>query len=540
MPDHLQADQRAVLLDLLVAAARIEPLALEETLEHLITGAARLVGARYAAIGVVDEHRPGRLALFVHTGMPEELVRRLGHPPVGRGLLGSMLLRTEALRLRDLREHPDFTGFPPGHPPMGSFLGVPVRAHGETYGHLYLTEKLDAAEFSVEDERAAALLAATSAAKIVQTRRYGAERTRAAWLDATVSLTSTLVGSDDPLEALGAVCSRARSVAGADLAWLEVTSAEGTSHTWVSREDETLEYSEDSDLAAGHRALADRVAQSDAPARSGVAGSERLMVVPLSTRSGRSGTLGLAWTPSSVADIERLPTELPASLARQAALALEIAESRRDRRRIEILEERNRIARDLHDLVLQQLFAVKLGIESVASRMDDPAHAPRLGELAAELQDTIVEMRRTIFGLGWQGAVTEPTAAVRAVVERAGGVLKLRPTLRLSGPLDSIGPTLATDLVAVLAESVSNVARHARAGAVSIDIRVDDHLTAVVDDDGVGMPESYRQGGLRNLEDRARAHGGRCTVDPSPSGGTRVVWRVPLDGADVGRSSPRQ
>lgn len=531
-------EPREVLLDLLATVAQDEPVTIEMALDRVLRAATGLVGAQYAAIGVIDPDRAGHLALFVHTGIPDTVARTIGEAPVGRGLLGSLLLRGEPLRLPDLREHPDFTGFPPHHPSMRSFLGVPIRVAEHPLGYLYLTEKQGAAEFSAQDEEAVVALAATAGAKIAEAHRFELERTRAAWLDATLAISSALLVAEDPMEALGQVCALAQEVAGADVARLHVGHGPGSlRHTWVSW-DEGSRHTQDTGGDEAHPPTEEAV-RLCRPVRGGSGDEDRVVVVPLTTPSGLSGSLCLTWRPEHRRRYDRLPIELPASLAEQAALAVEIAEGRRNGRRIAVLEERHRIARDLHDVILQQLFAAKLDVESCARRTDQPDLEVRLQRTSDELHDVIRELRRTVFGLGWSDAVTDPASAVRAVVGRAAAVLKLRPTLHLAGPLESIDQGVGTDLVAVLTELLSNVARHAGDDRVEVSVVVDDALTVTVEDHGVGVPDGVVTSGLSNLRDRATAHGGGLDLGLGRDGpGTRITWWVPLRSATPAAATP--
>jgi signal transduction histidine kinase len=227
-----------------------------------------------------------------------------------------------------------------------------------------------------------------------------------------------------------------------------------------------------------------------------------------------------------------LSVELAARYAEQAGLALGFAAADRDRRRIAVFEDRDRIARDLHDLVIQRLFATGLGLQGLAPQLRDEAAATRLEGYVEDLDATIQDIRSAIYSLhAADRAMTRTRAKLDHVIAEARNVLGFRPTVRVDGPLDlMVTGELAADLVAVAREALSNVVRHANASTVDIEVKVTtDALSLMVDDDGGGLPQQLnRRSGLANLSDRAERHGGAATLTTSPHGGTRLLWRVPL------------
>ena len=240
--------------------------------------------------------------------------------------------------------------------------------------------------------------------------------------------------------------------------------------------------------------------------------------------------LSLAWTQEHVGDFHRVDPTLPASFAEQATLALQVARVRDDRQRLTLLEERDRIGRDLHDLVIQRLFAVGLGLQSTVRLAPEASAAERLRRSIDDIDDTIKDIRRTIFALGTLDVADDVQSEIERLVNRVGAVMKLRPTLRIEGPLrTAVTDELAPDLLAVLSEALTNVERHADASAVHVRVVVEAGSVELrVVDDGRGMATDVLQSGLRNMRARAEKHGGVLTVEPGPGGGTSLRWRIPL------------
>lgn len=364
------------LLDAVLVVA--EDLDLDAVLERVVVAACGLVDARYGALGVVDEDDPSLLATFVHHGLDEATVARLGALPTGRGILGELLRDPRPLRLDDVVVHPAASGLPPGHPPMHAFIGAPIRVRGDVFGNLYLTEKRGGGPFSAADEAAVVALAA-------------------------------------------------------------------------------------------------------------VAGSA-IATVKLSARS----------------------------------------------QELSIVRERDRIARDLHDTVIQNLYATGLGLQA----------AQRAGASSEDVQDRIAravesidamvkEIRSTIFAL--QDAPSRDggvRSRLLGVADEMGRLLGFPPRVRLDGPIDTaVGPEVLEQLVPVLRESLTNVAKHARATHVMVRVEVTDGaLELEVLDDGRGLPPDRRVGGMgvTNISERAGLLGGEASLASVPSGGVRMLWRVPL------------
>lgn len=530
-----------LLLDAVVTMAA--DLSLDGVLSRIVVIASDLVDAQYAALGVLDMGRARRLRTFIHHGMSDEQVVEIGDLPSGHGLLGLIIDQPEPLRLHDLTAHPASYGIPDGHPPMSSFLGVPVRIRDKVFGNLYLTEKTGGIDFTAEDETIVVALAAAAGVAIENARLYEEAAQRQEWLAATAEITGVLADPACREDALQIVADRARSVAGADIAWvvsgrdpealvLEVVSG-------VEADRETLrEVPMSESLAA--RVVREQVALSvsdlgsepgavDPAAQLGLSGLGPAIVVPLGSRGSIEGALTLAWLPEHAARADDVTPALPASFAEQASLALQLARAREDQQRLAVFEDRDRIGRDLHDLVIQRLFALGLGLESLARSTSDPAATARLSIAVDDLDGTIKDIRRTIFALGSLADSADLQAEVTRLVERAASTLKFRPTLRIDGPVRTLVPdNVAPDLLAVLGESLSNASRHADASMVEVLVSVGDQVRVVVTDDGRGMGDDVRESGLGNMRERALKHGGTLTVTSTAGGGTTVDWRVPI------------
>jgi signal transduction histidine kinase len=530
-----------LLLDAVVTMAA--DLSLDGVLSRIVVIASDLVDAQYAALGVLDMGRDRRLRTFIHTGMSDEQVVEIGELPAGHGLLGLIIDQPEPLRLHDLTAHPASYGIPPGHPPMSSFLGVPVRIRDKVFGNLYLTEKAGGIDFTEEDESIVVALAAAAGVVIENARLYEEAAQRQEWLSATAEITGVLADPASQHAALQIIADRARSVAGADLAWVVAGRdpsdlvLEVLSGAEISR-DALRSVSMEESLSArvvrkrATMTVADLGAEPgtiDWSATLGLPPLGPAIVVPLGARGGVEGALTLAWLPERAFGADTLDPALPASFAEQAALALQLGRARADQQRLLLFEDRDRIGRDLHDLVIQRLFAVGLGLESVARSTSDLAVTARLATAVDDLDETIKDIRRTIFALGSLADSADLQAEVTRLVERAASTLKFRPTLKVEGPVRTLVPdNVAPDLLAVLGESLSNASRHADASTVEVLVSVSDQVRVVVSDNGRGMADDVRESGLGNMRERALKHGGTLTVTSNAGSGTTVDWRVPI------------
>ncbi|MFJ9131868.1 MULTISPECIES: sensor histidine kinase [unclassified Streptomyces] len=523
-------------------------LELHSTLDRICETAADLTDARYAAIGVVSETAHG-LADFVFHGVDHGTAQRIGRLPDGhKGLLGALVHDPDPVRLTNLAEDPRSCGFPADHPPMRSFLGVPITVQGEIFGNLYLAEKRGGGAFGDDDLNMVRVLATEAGIAIGNARLYEAAKQRERWIDGSVAVTTALLAGGDAEDALQVVAEQARRLSGsaagivllpAEDGGLEIV-AVASEHpskalgVVVPPESQVVAELREGepvfveDAATDPRMLTD-LARAYGPA----------MLLPLQS-GGR--VVGALVTPRGRGERPFSESErtLAAQFASQAALALMMAEAQRDRERLAVYEDRDRIARDLHDLVIQRLFATGLMLESAQRRSNVPEVQRGVGKAVDELDITIQEIRTAIFALQ-QGPAEVPSGLRTRVlreINMAAVPLGFKPGHRFVGAVDTVvGELTGKNLIAALREALSNAFRHA--GASRIDVTVDanvvlpDGRPAVrlsVADDGVGIPEGGRRSGLRNLKRRAESLGGASWYGPGlgeNGGGTTVVWQVP-------------
>lgn len=512
-----------LLLEAVVAISA--DLNLDGVLSRIVGIASRLVDAEYAALGVLSANPHRRLRTFIHHGMDPDEAAVIGHLPEGHGLLGLIIDRPEPLRLHDIAQHPASYGFPEHHPPMRSFLGVPVRIRERVFGNLYLTEKIGDGDFTAEDEEIVVALAAAAGVAIENARLYEEATRRAAWLDATAEITALLsdpAASDEPLQA---VVDHAREVASADVACIVTRTGSGPLQVLAASGPDV-----DALAALGDDSLALRVLDTGAAStvEAWLPDLGPAIMVPMGHDPGARAVLALAWTPERADHHYAVDIELPASFAEQAALAMQVALGRDDQRRLAVFEDRDRIGRDLHDLVIQRLFAVGLGLQGAARMSDRPEVSARLERAVDDLDATIKDIRRAIFGLGALETAGDIQSEVTGLIDRAASTLKFRPSLRFEGPVRTlIGPEIAPQLLAVLGEALSNASRHADATAVDVVVSAGDEISLLVRDDGRGISGDAAEGGLANIRHRAEQCGGSFTIDSEVSAGTTLRWSVP-------------
>lgn len=528
-----------LLLDAVVSMSA--DLSLDGVLDRIVQAASSLVGARYAALGVLGVGSERRLRTFVHHGISDEEAEAIGPLPSGHGLLGLIIDHPEPIRLPDIAAHPDSYGFPPHHPPMKSFLGVPLLIRGHVFGNLYLTDKTDAELFSEQDERIAVALASAAGVAIENAQLYEEATLREQWLAATAEVTAALSGALTGADALQTVADRAREVARADLTC--IASGENPDQLElhvVSGAPITDELRENLALGRGLAALV--VEKDEAMAVEDIASDSRAaaatgpdiprpgpaILVPIRVGGGARGVLALAWEPEHAHRYRLLDAAMPATFAEQATLALELARARDDKERLAVLEDRDRIGRDLHDLVIQRLFAVGLGLQGSARLVDHPEVAARLERAVDDLDATIKDIRRTIFALGTTDAAGDIQSEATRLVERARSTLKFRPELEFSVPVRSlVVGEVAADVLAALGEALSNASRHADASRVAVRLSAGDEIVLTVADDGRGLPADFAESGLANIRSRAERRGGSVRLESEAGAGTRLVWAIP-------------
>lgn len=523
-------------------------LELHTTLDRICETAAELADAHYAAIGVVSEDGKG-LSDFVYSGIDEETARRIGRLPDGhKGLLGALIHQPETLRLADLSTDPRSCGFPAHHPPMRTFLGVPIRVQGEIFGNLYLTEKRNGADFNEYDVHMVRVLATEAGIAIGNARLYEAAMQRERWIDGSVAVTTALLSGSDAEEALAVVAEQARHLADSAAGIVLLPDDEGGMEIVAVSSDEPSgvlgvvvppESQIITDLLAGDSVFLDDAATDPRVMTDLARGYGPVMMLPLQSDGRVMGTLV---TPRARGARPFSETErtLATQFASQAALALMMAEAQRDRERLAVYEDRDRIARDLHDLVIQRLFATGMMLESAQRRSVVPEVQTGVGKAVDELDVTIQEIRTAIFALQ-QGPAEAPSGLRTRVlreINMAAVPLGFKPSHHFVGPVDTVvGELTGKNLIAALREALSNAFRHA--GADRIDVVVDATATLpagqqgvrlTVSDDGVGIAQGGRRSGLKNLKRRAESLGGDSWYGAGigeEGGGTTVVWQAP-------------
>ncbi|NHU49477.1 GAF domain-containing protein [Rhodococcus sp. A14] len=509
---------------------------LAATLRRVVDAAIRLVDCRYGALGVLNDSGDG-LQDFVYSGIDEHTRLLIGDLPTGHGLLGLLIERPAPVRLGNITGHPASVGFPEHHPPMHTFLGVPVRIRGQVYGNLYLTDKAGDQSFTEDDEILIQALAAAAGIAIDNARLFEQARQRQQWQQATSDIRGELLAAIDPGEVLDLIARRARHLAGADhvliaqpddpeQASADVTTLTATAYAGNDPRMPDVRIGVD-DTALGRVYRTGQLIQVTNMSDAGRHGPALLLPLRVSADSV-TGVLALIRTLGREPfDDHQLP--LAAAFADQAALALKLADDQRQLTALSLIADRDRIARDLHDHVIQRLFAHGLHLQSAHARTRVPDAQRRLSEMIDDVQDIITDVRTAIFDLhdgGDDGFALRP--ALTAIITEQTGESGLRTTVRMTGPLNVVTGPLADHAEAVLREALSNVVHHAHAHHVDVTISVDDNLTLAVTDDGTGIAPTVTLSGLHNLTTRAQQAGGTCTLTTPTTGGTQLTWSAPL------------
>ncbi|MFE3898777.1 GAF domain-containing protein [Streptomyces sp. NPDC059153] len=572
------------LLDAVMSLGR--GLELPEVLRGIVEAAVTLTDAEYGALGIVGDGQ--KLLEFLPVGLSDQLAARIGQSPCGRGILGELIHHPQPLRLTDLSSHPRSFGFPPHHPPMRTFLGVPVRVRDEVFGNLYLTEKRGGVSFDADDEAVLTTLSIAAGVAIDNARMYEESRRRERRLEALGEITRSLLSGTDTDEVLHLIAERAMEVAGADRAAILLPTARPGS-ALLPEAPAAPAAEELLTVAVAHGRDSDRVTGLSVPAAGSLAGLAArtgtpvhcadvrtdprahpfgdgtedglgpIVAVPLQIDTGALGALRLG-RPADRPPFDDTEIELVSGFADQAAIALELARRRAESEELAVMHDRDRIARDLHDLAIQRLFATGMTLQSTTRAIADrPKAAERVSRAVDDLDTTIRIIRSTIFdlrtadGSGRSGLRHRIAETART----AAHVLGFRPTVRIDGPVDTTVPDeLAEHVVAVAAEAVSNASRHARASRIGIVLSADAAVTLTVTDNGIGIgiPDSdtatpgtptavddgtgaaihdgghpaRRGGGLANMRTRAELCGGTLAIERPTDGGTRITWCVPL------------
>jgi signal transduction histidine kinase len=517
-------------------------LELEAVLRRIVEAAVVLVNARYGALGVVGED--GRLAEFIPVGLDEAEIAAIDHWPEGRGLLGQLITDPRPLRLASIAGHAQSSGFPDGHPPMRTFLGVPLRIRDEVYGNLYLTGKRDGAAFDEEDEALVTALSAAAGVAIENARLFDEAQRQQRWLQASSEVTRRLLAGAAVEEVLGFVTGQTLEMTGADLVVLALPDASQrqliVTHAAGAGAEDALGL-----VLPAAASLSGEVLASGLPVvvedfrndeRVAKAARENLdlgpaIVFPLGAAGNARGVLTIGRHPGAM-PLPRAAVDLVTTFAAQAAIGLELAQRRSDAERLAVFEDRDRIARDLHDLVIQRLYASGMKLQGTMPMIERPAAEERVSSVVDDLDKTIDDIRQAIFALQARGTAAPVLRdKVMDVIEEMTGPMGMTSSLRLTGHLDDGVPgDIGEDMLHALREALSNAARHGKATSTEVNIGAGSELSLLVRDNGSGITDTSRRSGLANLAQRAEHYGGTLTVGPAEGGGTELHWRVPLPG----------
>ena len=532
---HTQERMRGLLAAVVSLA---EDLSLDVVLDRVVTSACELLGARYGALGVIGVDQ--ELSHFLTVGIDGDTARKIGALPTGHGVLGLLIREPRPIRLHDLSQHPEAYGFPPNHPPMVSFLGVPVRVRDIVFGNLYLTEKEGGGDFTAEDEDLAVALAAAAGVAIENARLFERARRREQWLKACMDVAGNMMGTvqDEPVVGLDLVAERALVGSDSALAIIGFPTEDGNGLYCAAS-------------AGPHGpAMTGRTLSLTSPVISGVLGTGESQVVAdsaeiLGAQDGEGfgpallAALGPQGTNQGVLILARqhgagtfslTDIEMSAVFGSHVALALELARAHRLREQLVVFKDRDRIAMDLHDVVIQRLFAAGLSTQSLRRFTTDQLALQRISAVTGELDETIRELRDTIYSLrGIDGEHELLTSRILRAVQDGARTIPFTPRLRLAGAIDSaVSETTAEHLLAVISEGLSNAIRHSGAGTIEISVAADaDRLELVISDDGRGFSDPGHRSGLANMEHRAILLDGTLEISSAPEEGTRLRFSVP-------------
>ncbi|HKU02812.1 MAG TPA: GAF domain-containing protein [Arthrobacter sp.] len=517
-----------------------EDLSLEAVLDRLVQSACELVGARYGALGVIGDDQ--QLSHFITVGIDEEGARVIGDLPTGHGVLGQLIREPKPLRLHDLGEHPIAVGFPPNHPPMSTFLGVPVRVRNEVFGNLYLTEKIGGQDFTAEDEDLAVALAAAAGVAIQNAKLFDDSRRRQRWLEAGMEVSDRL--KDQPrsdTENLDMIAERALNASSSVLSLIASVGPDGTIRCRTSVGAQSMPRGQELPAAAvlsevletGESKLLTDPGLVFDPTSAEKLGPVLVAALGSNSDGHRDSVLILARAVGG-ARYTDVDGEQSAIFASRIGLTLDLLKANQLREEHALFIDRERIAADLHDLVIQRLFAAGLSIQGLRRyTADPPAHERRIAGITAELDDCIHQLRDTIYSLQARKPDKELLSGrVLRAVQEAANASGFLPRIQLSGPVDdAVDDEVAEQLLRVLYESVSNAVRHSGSEDIAIVLAAQDgEVVLTVRDTGRGFKDPQRVSGLTNMKNRATRLGGECIIDSVPGKGTSVTWKAPTGG----------
>jgi len=532
-------DRKDILLEAGVTLA--SELSLPIVLQRIVDLAAQVTDARYGALGVIGEG--GVLEEFITTGIPARQRKAIGPLPRGRGVLGLLIQQPRPIRISNIADHPKSVGFPPNHPPMHSFLGAPVQAMGRVFGNIYLAEKRSSPTFSKEDEESLVILATQAGVAIANAMLYAETRQRERWLDALRDITAGILAGSDEDELLTGIAEHARDLAGADSATIVTTSsadgqlvvaaAAGAYAAQVRGQPVPAAKSISGEVMASGQPLVTDDASSHRDAYLPVMRLGRVgpaIFVPLRVRGQATGTLMVA----NVQAGRRFSQEnlrLVETFADQASVAMAYMRAQADVRRVGLMDERERIAKELHDGVIQSLFAVGMGLEGTALMTTSPDQAARIEEAVGELDRVIRDLRNYIFGLR-PGILADRQLgdALRALGEEVQARSGINVVVDVDGALAADLSGRSHEIVQLTREALSNVVRHANATNASVRlVRNGGSGLLSIEDDGSGFDSRQESGGsgLRNMRERASELGGQMRITSQNGRGTSLHISLP-------------
>jgi two-component system, NarL family, sensor histidine kinase DevS len=533
-------DTKDVLLEAGLALA--SELSLPVVLQRIVDLATQLTDARYGALGVIGED--GTLVEFITTGISAMQRRKIGAAPRGRGLLGLLIKEPRPLRLRNIADHPQAIGFPPNHPPMGSFLGAPIRALGRVYGNIYLSEKRAAAEFTVDDEASLLILATQAGVAIANAWLYEEVRSRERWLNSLRDITNQIMAGTRPGVLRQTIAELAQALVGADAATivslsespgeLVVTAAAGARSSELLGETLPADGSISGAVMREGRPLKLDDVSSDPRAFQPIVRLGRHgpgFFVPMREPAGTTGTL-------MVANLKGRPgfdarqCNLIETFAEQASLAIEYSRAQDELQRLGLVEDRERIAKELHDGIIQSLFAVGMGLQGTAMAAGPGETADRIESAIEELDRVIRDLRNYIFGLR-PGILADRLLdqALRELAQQMQARSEAKVKVDIDASVAAALSARSADIVQLTREALSNAARHAKPKLVALQLsRQGRSATLTIEDNGVGFdPTGSSPGyGLVNMRERAASLGGSLEVTSKVGHGTRLRVTFPV------------
>lgn len=535
------------------ALALTSRLDITSALQEFVESARRLTGAQYAALGILGSR--GETVAFHYTGMNAPDVDKLLHPPHGHGVFAE-IPTDSPLIINDLSTHPAFEGWPSYHPRMKNFLGVPVRIQEQVFGRIYLADK--GTDFNDDDASNISMLASAAAIAVQNARLYSESEDRAAWIGVSQQITTALLEGTDEEEALELIAKKMREVSKSCTALIVLPSV---GDAWVCEiadglnADEMigLEFPPDGRaqtvIREGSGVVVDSMTRTRTMRIPELRGYGPALYAPMILDGAGAGVIILLRSRNQP-EFDLADLAMAESVAKQAALALELAAARHAQDVAAQIDERAAISRDLHDLAIQQLFATGMQITTIKDDLEDKGTDPEvldlLNQAISSVDESVKEIRQIVHRLREPDANVVLVERLRREASVARNSLGFAPSFVISldgetlppdvdantvTQIDNrVGADVADDIVAVTREGLSNAARHAKASSLAVTVSVDGgQATVRVADDGVGLsPAQSRRSGLSNLAARARRHHGTFSMVPGDDRGTVLTWSVPL------------